>query len=603
MKNKNKLKTFIVIFCIFSFISFSFATGEKSQDIGIFHNFIALATAVANLLSIIWFVLPVIAWKLLTNDFVYGTFIHMDVILWKIWNFSRTFANFIIWFIFILIIFKYLVYLNDKNAAVLKEYLPKIVLWSIVVNASWFIIGVLIDISTILIISFWSLPAYIFKQINNTDIKLALVTDYKIEKWCKDEKYCLWGFTFKQNTNKQKTITLRKVLQYESDIAGPLTFLMNSVVDITAVSSDFMNDALDENSKIYTDWWSFMKLISRILIIFLFTIPIIVLIIVSLVRIFYLRLYISFSPLIFLDNIFWNKLISSKAAFKISNMIWLIFQPVIVVGAFSLGIIFLAGIIWVIDKNSAEEYKKYESSVLKTFDLENSSAWAINNKYFQIQDTTQKMSRYVWWFFGYLFILVLSIGLVWSLIKLAFAASKITSNITDKVFNFVEESFYSVPFVPTPWWRQSIGSLERVWAEVNAYPWTRMAKQVHKLNDRFFNIVPDIDPNLTEKYLESLDSISKNKWVSSDKDNLNKLFNEFEKYSWKENFIKQNKNMRKLLGKVEEILKSKFNSSGPGLKNGWVQDMIKEKDDAEKLRILLKNETAAKKILLNNRVN
>jgi hypothetical protein len=30
----------------------------------------------------------------MTNDFVYGAFMHMDIYLWKIWNIMKNFANF-----------------------------------------------------------------------------------------------------------------------------------------------------------------------------------------------------------------------------------------------------------------------------------------------------------------------------------------------------------------------------------------------------------------------------------------------------------------------------------------------------------------------------
>ena len=38
--------------------------------------------------------LAILAGKLMTNDFVYGAFIHMDIYLWKIRNIIKNFANF-----------------------------------------------------------------------------------------------------------------------------------------------------------------------------------------------------------------------------------------------------------------------------------------------------------------------------------------------------------------------------------------------------------------------------------------------------------------------------------------------------------------------------
>ena len=603
MLNKNKFKILIFFIFALAFTSFSFAAEEIwTKDTGFFHNFVTLISAIVDLLSLVWFVLPIIAGKLLTNDFVYGTFMHMDVILWKIWNFSRSFANFVIGFIFIFAIFKYLVSLNDKNADVLKNYLPKIAVWAIVVNASWFIIWVLIDISTLLIAAFGSLPGYIWQHLNEhpEKVKLALVTGYKLETWCKknEEKFCLWGFTINADTKEQKTVSLNDILKYGSNISGPLVFLMNSIVDITSIAEDFRNNALNNNSKTYTDWWALMKALLRILIVILLVVPLFVLIIVNLVRIFYLWLYVGFSPLIFLDNIFGWKTIASKPAFKFSNMIWLIFQPAIVVAAFSLWFIFLVSIIWVVDKSTSQDYKKYEQWILTTFGLEKSDAGVIDSKYFQFQDATQKMSKYVWGFFGYLFIMFLSVALVWSLIKLSFKASEVTSNIAERAFDFTEEMLKTAPVIPTPWWRQSVGSLERLASTINSYPGRLMWKQAAEL-EKIFDTVVDINPNIKQEYINSLDSIAR--WViwDSDKDNLNKIFEQFDKYSWKENLIKWNKNSLYLLNKVVDILDSKKSVYIGKLKTKWIDDMKNETNPGRKLKILLENKETARKILLN----
>jgi hypothetical protein len=56
-----------------------------------------------------------------------------------------------------------------------------------------------------------------------------------------------------------------------------------------------------------------------------------------------------------------------------------------------------------------------------------------------------------------------------------------------------------------------------------------------------------------------------------------------------------------LLNKVVEILKKKAPSYATKLKTKWVDDMLKETDPSRKLKILLSNETDAKKILLNEK--
>jgi hypothetical protein len=41
-----------------------------------------------------WVVLAALAGKFMTNDRVFGSALHMDIYLWKIWNIMKNFANF-----------------------------------------------------------------------------------------------------------------------------------------------------------------------------------------------------------------------------------------------------------------------------------------------------------------------------------------------------------------------------------------------------------------------------------------------------------------------------------------------------------------------------
>ena len=66
--------------------------------------------------------------------------------------------------------------------------------------------------------------------------------------------------------------------------------------------------------------FSFQDIV-HILVLLLFIVPIILLAIIALVRVFWLWIYISFSPLIILDYVFGSKYISSNKNLKISNVV------------------------------------------------------------------------------------------------------------------------------------------------------------------------------------------------------------------------------------------------------------------------------------------
>ena len=123
-------------------------------------------------------------------------------------------------------IFKYLLSVNDKSGSVLKDYLPKIAIAAIVVNASWFIMGILIDISTLLIAGIGSLPSQILNKDYSAE-KLAIPTEISLVSTNseKKEKFSLESIRFNIKNDSQKAIGLSDLLKYENNISGPLIFL------------------------------------------------------------------------------------------------------------------------------------------------------------------------------------------------------------------------------------------------------------------------------------------------------------------------------------------------------------------------------------------
>ena len=71
----------------------------------------------------------------MTNDFVYGAFIHMDIYLWKIWNIIKNFANFALIALVIGSIIKNLI---GKEAIDVKKIITNTLLAGILIQASWF---------------------------------------------------------------------------------------------------------------------------------------------------------------------------------------------------------------------------------------------------------------------------------------------------------------------------------------------------------------------------------------------------------------------------------------------------------------------------------
>jgi len=583
--NKKNAKLLAVFFSILIFVWISFAYSQNWSAGEWSSSFWDLFMSLADLIWSIWFIFPIIAGKLLTNDFVYWAIFNLDATLWNIWNFSRTLANFIIWFTFIYLILKYLLNFTDKDASILKTWLPKIVISSVLVNMSWFILWVLIDISTILIAAFGSLPA------NAWVMEPPLVFPKNIEvtvQKCdpKISPSCIKG---SQNVNvKDKNpLTLADLQTYETTISWPLFFIWASILEIWTSKDKLLNQAYDAQAKKFKHDWQAIKAIIKIIIFLLFLIPIIILIVVNIVRIFWIWMYAAFSPLLFLYWIFGkNKLAGANKAFAFKNVIWLIFSPALVVGAFSVSVIL---ILWVADAlNPTEWTDTYEESVKKTFLLDNSDWSVLEIDFWQAQDTWRTWSKYIWWFIGYLIVSLLVIFLSWSLIKLSFKASEVTRWISDKMFKFSEDLFKTIP-MPTPMWPVSLWALKGVWQKIQAIPSNMLSNQTQRL-DKIFNKESDVTDS-------KLNDIERKLSYSNDfNTSLNELFNEISRFKWKTE-LENSTNAKKLIDKLVTAI----------WHNPWLTGIKSTLSTAstyqDKLNIILRNQDTIKWKLKNTDFN
>lgn len=101
----------------------------------------------------------ILAWALVNNSWVYAEVFKFDAVLWQLWNIVRNLANYALWFIFVFKIFQYLV--DQKKAGKIKDILQSSLIAWIWIQASWFLLAVLIDISNVLTYSVGWLPIHI----------------------------------------------------------------------------------------------------------------------------------------------------------------------------------------------------------------------------------------------------------------------------------------------------------------------------------------------------------------------------------------------------------------------------------------------------------
>lgn len=150
---------------------------------------------VLNLLYLFTLPILIIAWKSVDNSMVYGEFMNFDPALYTIRNISRTLANFAIGWILLWRIFRFILQTpEEKNPKFVKDFLIKSVIIVLWINISWFGIGALIDLSTILTYSVGAIPLGAIGEFSDqNDMPLVAVSsfmDYESEyvtelKWRK----------------------------------------------------------------------------------------------------------------------------------------------------------------------------------------------------------------------------------------------------------------------------------------------------------------------------------------------------------------------------------------------------------------------------------
>ncbi|HCB51296.1 TPA: hypothetical protein DEP21_01800 [Patescibacteria group bacterium] len=82
----------ILIIGVFFFTNPTFAQTTTNTDF-----LEQTATFLNNLMKFFswsWIMFAILAGKFMSNDMIYGTWLHLDQYLWQIWNITKNFANF-----------------------------------------------------------------------------------------------------------------------------------------------------------------------------------------------------------------------------------------------------------------------------------------------------------------------------------------------------------------------------------------------------------------------------------------------------------------------------------------------------------------------------
>ncbi len=116
-----------------------------------------------------WTIPVILAGKLLTNEVVYGEFMHFDIYLYKFWNLIKNIANYLLAFLFIVKVFFLIKQGGSSIMSEVSKILKGVMIAAVLIEISWRIVGLLIDLSSLGIATVASLPSQIVSS--NADYK------------------------------------------------------------------------------------------------------------------------------------------------------------------------------------------------------------------------------------------------------------------------------------------------------------------------------------------------------------------------------------------------------------------------------------------------
>lgn len=294
-------------------------------------------------LSRIWIIMVKLAWKLMTNGLIYWEAFKLDSYLWKIWQMIRNLVNFAIGFYFLYCILRYI--LSPSKDIVPQKIIKQSLIGGVLIQMSWFIVMILVDLSTILTATVASLPQQVVAQSQNLQTTLKVINQNNLFAGLSGKvMVCdLWENNFRKNCKKvdrdassgtgvDDQMLFDMMWPKSDDLSGPLMWLGFSVFRI--------QNALDKGNTEYKGVSCVDKVFKEVfqfavwgVWVLLFGLSLMVLMITLVVRLAYLRIVVALSPLVvflrsFKDSAGFKWLSKSLDILSPERIFKIIFHPV-----------------------------------------------------------------------------------------------------------------------------------------------------------------------------------------------------------------------------------------------------------------------------------
>lgn len=494
MAKKVLIRICIIVFIIglMWFSDRTFAAESESDGLKILWMGLNLFVST---LGRIWVFFAKLAGTFLTNKRVYGEILWLDTLLWKYRNVIKNIANFWLWFYFVYVIFRWLI--NQWKEEITKK-IKDIILWLLVawvwIQASWFFVATVIDISTITLAAAGSFPSQVLSQSSYTEAAMkASLSKYLNSDWDVVQGRKISLFPKNQDANSlldTKKVDLVSVESFTGlvdslmpnadDVSWPLYFMWYTILETNVITS------IDSSSDNWIKWTILNTLIQWWTTI-VFAIEMMVLCVLALIRIIYLWMFIVLSPLAVLIRCIgksWEKLWNwewflSKFTSQISLKTFFmnVFKPTIIVLWFWVAVIFVAymnkivldyenrpfDMKWMIVGNIDEPWSNANWN-----EWDRTSTVTFDNNFLHFTLT------HSWKTFLELVLCILTVLIIYLIIDAAVRMwnwNDFVSKSIVKMQNWLEGIVKSAPVVPVPVYdkygkkKEKLGGLSRNWLE------------------------------------------------------------------------------------------------------------------------------------------
>lgn len=304
---KKNIKIFLLLFIVvWFFVWASFAQSSWASTMTPVQKASYVLHILISILSWWRVVIATLAWKFMTNDFVYGTFLHLDKVLWNLWNIIKNFANFALWLILIFTIVKNLFTwaMWDKSPIqnAKDTVIHTFIAW-ILIQISRFLFAALLDLSIIATAAVWSLPSQFMA--NNSDFQndmrqlisksnTKLVVDFRNNGDIVD---VLTGSNINSEDDVRKIVDT--IMPSSDSLAWPLMFLWASVFNLYDLSDSSTNETWTD------DWWDlFLSLWINSFVLLSFSLMLALVFVFNLFRVITLWIIIPITPFMVLLTVF-----------------------------------------------------------------------------------------------------------------------------------------------------------------------------------------------------------------------------------------------------------------------------------------------------------